>query len=118
MAGTEKRRGKRIAYNADIIFSVFNRKKHFTPYFNAYYDAFHRAHMHNCSAEGMFFDSDFELKPHSQLLLKVTDGKSDIFTARNRDQVCQAKVIWSQRKSNCRERCFRTGVLFTDADRK
>ena len=76
MAGTEKRRGKRIAYNADIIFSVFNRKKHFTPYFNAYYDAFHRAHMHNCSAEGMFFDSDFELKPHSQLLLKVTDGDS------------------------------------------
>ena len=82
MAEKEKRQGKRIPYNTDIIFSVFNRKDRFTPYFNAYYDAYHRAYMRNCSQNGMYFDSNHDIKMNSHLLVKMTDGKSDLFSAK------------------------------------
>lgn len=115
MSEKEKRHGKRVPFNANIIFSVFNRKERFTPYFSAYYDAYHRAYMRNCSQDGMYFDSDYDLKRRSHILVKMTDGKTDLFSARNTGEICQAEVMWSARRKDCSERCFRIGVNFTDA---
>jgi Tfp pilus assembly protein PilZ len=61
----EKRDCPRHNHRAALIFSIFNRDKHY------------QAHMFNCSQGGMYFEADHEMRPGTSLYLRVVRNLTD-----------------------------------------
>ncbi len=114
MVKKEKRNQARAHYKDHIIYSLDNRESHFIPYFNAYFDAFYGADMMECSEDGMSFTADRSLKKGSRLLLKATDGRSELTAAKDHRGTCTAEVVWSKKCDTCKTGGHTVGVQFND----
>lgn len=75
---------------------------------NSYSDA----HMYNTSAEGMYFESVFELPAGFDICIKCLNDAPDMDYAPEAYKICHAKVVWCKQVENKTPHHYGVGVKF------
>jgi pimeloyl-ACP methyl ester carboxylesterase len=83
----EQRKFKRIEYHAPIAFARSDS------------ESYYHGNMDSYSPGGLHFTSKVEIKPGSDINIKLVDSVPDIQAARG-DNICRAKVIWYKQRED------------------